>query len=479
MTATTAAVYGRQSRGKEKSIDEQVSLCTADAQAQGWTVTATYRDRTSASRYRRRDRQAWAAVVEAVATRTVDVLVLWASSRGDRDLTSWSGLLDACRQQGVLIRITDDERTYDPRRSGDWQALAQQGVGNAVDSDKLSAAVRRGLAGAAAQGKPAHGRAPYGYRRRHDERTGQLVAQEVDEQAADVVRDIVARVANGVPISVIAEDLNRRGVPTVGAARWYRQRVRDIAGNVAYIGVRQHNGQQHKALWPAIVEPDVFWAAQRVLGDPSRLHTRPGRQVHLLSYLGECAECGSPLCVVKGRYRCLDRGCVHVSQTATDSFVVAAVLARLARPDLYGRLQRAGQDADRIAVAARADVDRYQEELHRWRVSAARGQTSPESLAVVETELLAKVADAQRRAEQATVPPALRDLLQPRADVATRWAAMPVSAQREAVRTLALVRVSRAGRPGVRTFDAARLGASSWVGDSRTWAQIWERHAGR
>jgi hypothetical protein len=37
--------------------------------------------------------------------------------------------------------------------------------------------------------------------------------------------------------------------------------------------------------WPPLVTEDTFWACARLLGDPSRTTTRPGRAVYLLSYI--------------------------------------------------------------------------------------------------------------------------------------------------------------------------------------------------
>jgi site-specific DNA recombinase len=454
----TAAVYGRQSRGKEKSIGEQVELCTVDAEAEGLRVVATYTDATSASRYRRKDRATWPRVLAAVRAHEFDVLVLWISSRGDRDLTSWSSLLDAARDAGVLIRVVADERTYDVRRPADWKVLADQGVSNAVDSDKISQGVRRGQAGSAKGGRPAHGRAPYGYRRTYDPATGALVGQEIDPAPAAIVREIIGRLAKGEAVSTITSDLNTRGVPTVGAQRWYRERVRDLSRNVAYIGQRQHNGQAYPGDWPPLVESATFWAAQRVLSDPARTTTRPGRQRHLLSYLGRCEPCGSPLSVVRGRYRCLDHGCVTIVQDDTDAYVTAIILGVASKPEVYARLRRSHELADAEAVAAQAEVDKLTAELDGWRKSAAASKTTPETMAVVEPSLTARIQAAQRRADAASVPPALRVLLGgPEADVRARWEGMPLPARRDAIRALATVRVVRAVVPGGRGFDPARV----------------------
>jgi hypothetical protein len=51
-----AAIYARQSHGKERSIAEQVSEGERDCAGEGWPVAGVYRDTTSASRFARAGR---------------------------------------------------------------------------------------------------------------------------------------------------------------------------------------------------------------------------------------------------------------------------------------------------------------------------------------------------------------------------------------------------------------------------------------
>ncbi len=475
-----AGVYGRQSAGKAKSIAEQIAECTDDAQAEGWTVAQTYQDGSSASRYARTARTDWARVLADVDAGVLDVLVLWESSRGDRNLTTWSALLDLCRERGVWIRITSDERTYNLRNDTDWRVLAGAGVDAAHESAKVSKRVRRSQPGAARAGNPSHGRTPYGYTRTRelvtDPDTGKrrtVVRQHEDPATAPVVREIFARLGKSEPVSRIVADLNDRGVPTLTARAWYRARVRDMATNRAYAGERVYNGQTFPGEWPALVEPTQFYAVQRVLTADGRTTTRPGRQKHLLSYLGTCAVCSAPLCVVRGRYRCLDNGCVTIVQAEADEFVRDAVLGWLARKDVHAKLRRLSVSSDRAALDARNEVATLRGRLADWRASAARGKTTPASLAAIEADLTAQIEAAQQRADSAAVPPALRQLLAPGADVRARWEAATLPARRTAIKALAVIVVRPAAVPGDRRFDFGRLGASRWMGDTVTWGEHW------
>lgn len=471
-----AGVYARQSRNKTKSIDEQLAAGTAVARENGWQLIEAYQDGSSASRYARQGRDDWERVLTDIAAGALDVLILWEASRGDRTLTTWSGLLDLCRERRVSIYIVADERIYDPRKHKDWKSLATAGVDSAGESDLLSVRVLRGQAGAAAAGRPSHGRTPYGYVRRFDPATGELVGQEPDPLRAPIVAEVFERLAKGDPMSAIVRDFDARGVPTSGGAkRWYRARLAVMAGNRAYLGERIYNGTVNEGSWPALVEPAVFHAVQRVLSDPARRSTtRPGRAVHLLSFLATCGPCGAALAHVQGRYRCERGGHVNIAQAAMDDFIEDMVFEKLEQPNVYEQLRQAGSADDRALLDAENEAARLDGQLKTWRLSAARGQTSPETMAVVEAELVPQIKAAQRRAAQAQIPPELRAILEPGADVRTRWKDAPVAARRRALAFMATIVVGRSTTPRSREFDHHRLGESRWAGDPQTWGEKWK-----
>lgn len=472
-TPQRAGVYGRQSRGKAKSIAEQVTAGVAVASKEGWDVVDTYQDGSSASRYARKSRENWKRALGDITAGRLDILILWEASRGDRNNTTWNVLLDLCREKDVFIYVIEDERLYNVRNNRDWETLARSGITSAVESDKTSGRVKRGQSGAAKDGRPSHGRTPYGYRRTYDPASGELVGQEPDPETAPVVREIFRRIASGEAISTIVKDFNERQVPTTAkAVKWYRVRVRDIAMNRAYAGERVYNDKISKGIWPALVEPERFYTVRQILTDPARSTTRPGRQKHLLSYLGT-TPCGGQLTAVRSRYRCIEDGCITIVQEETDRIVTAAILGRIARPDTYEALRREGTESDRSVQDARNEVATLSAQLDDWRRSAIEGKTTPESLAAIEAGLSAKIREAQRRSEHSGISPALRQFLDPAQDVSTRWDSTPLPAKRDIIRALAEIRIGPASVPGSSEFEVARLGDSRWVGDPLTWGDHW------
>jgi site-specific DNA recombinase len=490
-TTRRAAVYGRESHNLAKSIEDQVAEGAEAVTEQGWTHAGSYDDGTSASRYATKTREGWQRLLADLRAGAFDVLVLWETTRGSREPIDWFTLLNTCRNRGVLIHVVSDDRTYDPRRARDYKDLATAGVDGAYETDRTSERVQRGHRAAAKGGRPAMGQPPFGYRRRYDPRTGELLGQEPDPQTAPIVKRIFTDLARLVPITAVARALTAEGIRPPARVRdhregrpWEPTRVREIAKNPAYIGLRVHQQQGRNANstpqtypggWEPLVDEEVFYAVQAILGGAGRRTNpeRPGKQVHLLSFLGTCHR-GHPLVAATGGlyYTCRPHGCVKISKEPTDEFVERMIRAALVEPEIYGRLRRVGETTSRELQEARNEVAALKQRLGDWRKSAARGQTTPESLAEIEAELAPMIEEAQRRADTVPLSPALRPFIEPGVDVEARWASATLPARRDVIRDLAEVRVSPAITRG-RGFDFWRLRDSRWVGDTRTWGDIW------
>jgi site-specific DNA recombinase len=452
---TAALAYARNSSNKHRSIARQAKENRAAAEAHGWTLAADAElsDGTSASRYARKARANWAELVRLLPT--VGVVILWDATRGDRTLSSWIAFLEDCRDLGVRIHATGHNRTYDPRVAQDYRDLAADGVNAGFMTDELSAKMLSAYAEQAQNGRP-HSQTTYGFQRVYDPSSGELVEQREHPEHAPVVREIVRRIGAGDAVSAVARDLTARDVPTpLGAAKWSTQTVASIAKNKAYIGVRVHQvkragqTQEYPACWPALVTEAEHYAAVRVLSAPQRRTThrpRDGKATTLLGNLITCGTCGKKLAVKRVRgvdvYRC----CPTVPMAEADELVTALVVYRLSDPIVYRQLRHASDGDDRAAVDARAEADRLAGELDGWRQSAIRGETTPASLAAIEAGLSARITEARRRAEGASIPPVIRALVDPAGDVRERFETAPLGARRDVVRTLLQITARAAGR---------------------------------
>lgn len=453
----TAAIYGRVSRivnGRgERSPQQQEAEARQACEANGWPIGAVYLDPDrSASRFATKARERFDELVTALSTSKYGVLVLWESSRGSRELEEWARLLNTCREHDVQVHVVSHGRTYDMRNGRDWRTLAEDGVDSQYESEKTSARIRRDMAASARAGRP-HGKVKYGYRRRYDPQTRELVAQEEDPETAPVVRRIFRQVVEGVPISAIVATLNELGIPSPTGKRWTRNVVRNMALSPTYIAKRRHNGggELFAGDWPPLVDEAAYWAAQRILTDPRRKTTRPGRAKYLLSYVAR-SECGAYLSAARGReyYACERDGCVNIKIAWLDEYVTAIVLGVLSRPEEYVALAKADDSA---VMAARGEADALRIRLDEFYDSAAAGELTPAALARVEARLLPQITAADRRAVEVATPPVLRRLLDPDADVAERWEQMPMAARREAIDLLAHVVVRKPQHRGQHTYE--------------------------
>jgi DNA invertase Pin-like site-specific DNA recombinase len=473
-TPLHAAILGRVSRDRSRearSVVQQQDDNRAECAVQGWFIPpgGEYQDVGSAARFATRIREDWERLLHDLDAHLYGVVVMWEPSRGSRKLSEWALFLDTCRDNRVLIHITDHRHTYDLGNPRDWRSLAEDGVDSAYESEKTQRRVLRDQKAAAAAGRP-HGLVQYGYQRTYDKRTGRLTGQEPKYPEAAHAAEIIRRIAAREPLSAIRNDLNARGVPAPAGGLWTPATMRRITRCPVYIGKRPAGGKRFSngryvgaelipAIWPAIIEEDVWYDAQQVLDDPSRIKTRPGRQRWLLSYYATCATCGSPLSVHYARrktgprtaalYECTGtRHCVHVIVAAADQQVTGMVVRYMSRPSSYAAINTGGGIK---AAEARAEAAKLRAQLDEW----AAADITARAYKIKEAQLLPKIHAAEQRAQLLTVPRPLRDLTTPGADVRARWEAMPVAARREVLKALSItVEVIPAAGEGGRYLRA-------------------------
>jgi site-specific DNA recombinase len=467
-----AAIYARVSSDPNeigRSVDEQEAECRRIADREGWSVVRTFVDNDrSASRYARKDRPQYRALMEFLRRGEADVLVMWEGSRAQRDLRDFLRLRDLCAERGILYsysgRIFDLTRTDDRFSTGLDALLAER------ESDQTRDRVLRAVRANAAAGRP-HGKLLYGYGREYDGRGVYVRTIEVPEQAA-IIREVARRVRAGGSCRSIALELNGRGVPAPRGGHWDPTQVKRLVTNPGYVAQRVHRGQIiGDADWPQILDEQTFADCVRRLNDPRRKTVHDSSIRHLLTGAMRCGVCGEPVATLKNReirsYICPAKFCVSVKTTTVEQFVTDVVIARLSRRDALSLLtpDRSGE-----LEAARVELAELRDRLDGFYDQAAAGKITPGGLARIEARLLAQIEAAEARVVMRPVAPLLRDVAG--LDAADRWAVLTIGQRREIVATVADIRLDRTGR-GRRTFDPARLGSSRWVGDTRTWGELW------
>jgi site-specific DNA recombinase len=470
-----AGLYGRNSKGLDKSIDEQLVEGREAAEDNGWPIVAEYSDGVSASRFGRKTRKEWHNLLDDLDQGLLDVIITWEPSRADRDLETWVAFVAKCRTKGVLIHITGEDDTLDARNPSHWRRLIEGGLDAAMESEKISKRVRRGVAAAAVAGA-FHGDCPYGYERVIvGERPTRHGPKPVKEQRphpvhAPVVAEIFERVARNDPIKAVVDDLNRRCVDAPAGEVWHRNTIRKIVFNVAYLGQRSHKGEVHDGTWPELVDAEVFHAAGMVLRDPRRKTSQPGRLKHLLSYVAS-TPCGSVVHYMGpqrgryARYHCVSDGCTAVGVAEAEEFVARLVVKRCCRKDVRELFTDDDEPAQRAKDEAAALHGKLKEATDSF--LKPKDGISAERLAEIEQQLAPLIADAERRSVSRKAPRALLALLSAAefgaAKVRPEWDGLPVAAQREVLRLL--FDEIRVGKP-VHTLtrwstDTERLAAAT------------------
>jgi DNA invertase Pin-like site-specific DNA recombinase len=477
-----AGRYQRASQDKKeqgKSVGDQGKLNVAEINRNDWTASATFTDNDrSASRHATKERPQFELLMDAIRAGKFDVLVVWEISRNQRDLAVYVQIRDLCTEVGLNFWLVGGV-LYDLRDKNDRMMLGFQAVQAEWLADSIRDNVLRGIVGAAEAGRP-HGKVTYGYRRIYHTRTRALERQEPDTEirqatAADgtvsefshagVVREIFEKLTGGTPLVTIEDGLNTRGIPSPEGSAWRRGVIRKMALNPAYIGKRVLRGEIiGDGMWDGLVSEDSYWAAVRLLQDPSRTTTRPGRAVHLLSYIVTCSVCGGPTCKqsVTRRgwtgelYSCLKKRCAAAPLEILDEYVQRAVVAWLSRPDIYEVLTaQTATDAD--VSHARAEAARLRTDLEDWRKLAESGDVTPISFARAEKGLLAQIAEHDARAAEAGIPSVLRGRIG--AEAVAAWAELgdEVAVKRDIIRLVADIRLIPAGKGNRRPFGRHRL----------------------
>ncbi len=446
-TLLRAGVYGRESKDKTKSIDDQVRAGIDAVGDQGWHLEEVYTDGASASRFGRKVRRDWARLLTDLDAGSLDVVVVWEASRGDRDIERWVPFVCRCRDRGVLIYVTDGDETLDPRKPSQFRRLIEDGLDAYMETEKTSRRTRRGVATTAAAGG-FHGDAPYGYlraiigERPTPNGPRPIKEQRPDPTTAPIVVNIFQRISRGDAVKTIVDDLNRDGVtpPGGGQLGWHRSTIRKIILNPAYIGKRVHDGQTYDATWPALVPVKLFRDAGKVLSSPNRRTAKTSRQRYLLSYIAK-APCGAGLGYAPERvgrppvYHCITNGCASIGALEIDEFVTSTIVARFIKPDARRALvpldDPTARDADEEAARLAQQLD---EAVASWKT----GGISITLLGQIEADLKPQIEAARKRARPSSVPSPIVDLIEAAEKangdlseaVRQAWDDLPVTAQR-------------------------------------------------
>jgi site-specific DNA recombinase len=204
-----ATIYARYSTDlqNERSVENQIELCSAYAARLGLTVIGFHSDKakSGASTF---GRAGLARIMQEAEAASFDVLIAEAPDRISRDMADLAGLHKLLEFRGIRIECVNGGRM-------DTIQIGMHGVIGQMQREEGAKKTRRGLAGVVSSGRSAGGRA-YGYRPIPG-KTGQL---EIVPDETDIIRRIFSMYAVGVAPRSIAVTLNAEGVAPPRGTRW-------------------------------------------------------------------------------------------------------------------------------------------------------------------------------------------------------------------------------------------------------------------
>ncbi len=210
------AVYARFSSDNQRdaSIEDQVRICRARAEREGWVITESFTDYAVSGSTTLRP--GYQALMAAMRSGSVDVVLAESLDRLSRDQEHVAGFHKAAQFAGVRI-ITLSEGEISELHVG------LKGTMGALYLKDLADKTRRGLEGRVREGRSGGGLS-YGYRvvRGPMDRRGELERglREIDPVQAQVVRRVFEHFAAGQSPIAIAKALNAEGIPGPRGAPW-------------------------------------------------------------------------------------------------------------------------------------------------------------------------------------------------------------------------------------------------------------------
>lgn len=419
----------------------------------GWRLIEEFVDNDISAAGKAR-RPGFDAMLDAITSQRIDVVVAWSLDRLTRNRRDQLRLIENCQRFGVnlaLVRGSDiDMSSAIGRGVADIMSATAR-----IEIEQKSERQIRANRQAAEQGRMVGGRRAFGYT------PNGLSLHPVE---APLLVHMYELFLTGSPLGSVARWLNELGVTTARGNRWRTETVRVVLANPRNAGKRAmrpvnpqtgrrefyHEDPVADGNWPAVVAEETWRAVLQILRDPTR-RSSPGNQPrYLLSGLARCgwADCGAPMFTSHHHgirtLRCSTRR--HVSRRA--DYIEAFV-----EEQAVGYFRGPGRESLPVARPAGADLQVVRVEAAQLRaqlrglaVDYADRILDRSQVAVAGERLRTQLAELEEivaAAGRVDVTASLRAAEDPE----EVWDAMPLATKREVLRQIAAITVLP-GSPG-------------------------------
>ena len=387
------------SSAQEASPDQQRTEVDKLARRLGYWIIREYFDPGITGDEVRKRKQFQKMLHDAQELGDFEAILCWDQSRfGRMDSVDAGEVVAPLRRAGVtLVTVAEGAINWNDFAGRMIYSIQQEGK-HAFLLD-LSRNVLRGKIRAARDGRGA-ALPPYGMDRQFHDKDGEPVKLvrygerftkprewtvrfvPAQDGSADTVRWIIRSVADhGHGLGWIADDLNKRGVPSPQGKTWSVQTVAGILANRIYTGANvfgdERYGKYHRmgasgeieqgaskiqrgepiivdGVHEVLIDRDIFERAQAVLADRRQSGRRPRHNHYLLSSVLRCGHCGGSL-AGKGyhgrdvpRYYCCVTGATRpgvckryqVRQDVIEEYVLSALEEQFFAPEVVDRIRK-------------------------------------------------------------------------------------------------------------------------------------------
>lgn len=284
-----AVIYARfsSSAQREASIEQQINVCLAFAEREGYNVIQTYSDRALTGRTDRRPQ--FLQMIKDARKGRFCAIIVYALDRFSRDKYDSARYKHELRQNGVRVVSATEPISDNP--SGILIESVFEGLAQYYSAE-LAQKIRRGYEDNAKKCL-ASGSVPFGFRRSPDGH------YEIMPEEAEIVQEIFRRVGSGETYADICRDLNARGIKTRHGAAWNRSSFNTILRNQRYIGTFISKYHVQEDAIPQIVDKDLFYKVQTVSHTKTGPRRTPNGYYSLTGKLF-CGLCGEAMTGTSG-----------------------------------------------------------------------------------------------------------------------------------------------------------------------------------
>lgn len=280
----TAVIYARYSSDaqSEQSIEGQLRVCQKYAQDNGYLILDTYIDRamTGTNDLRPEFRR----MIKDSEKKQFEIVLVYKLDRFSRNKYESTIHKKTLKDNGVKL-ISAMENIPDTPEGIILESLLE-GM-NQYYSAELAQKVNRGIRESWLKGNSTGGVCTYGYR---------VVDKKyvIEENEAEIVREVFTKYAQGFKARAIAKDLQDRGIRRKDGRYLHAKYLYQLLHNIRYTGKTYHDGVEYDNIFPRIITDEV-WQKVCAINDDNKI--APSRKKEIYDYIlsgklicGHCKE---------------------------------------------------------------------------------------------------------------------------------------------------------------------------------------------